>query len=141
MIVFGPQYGPKIAAAAPARFHPAHDTAMARIVDGEIAGGFLFCDYTGPGGSMLTHVAGFRPGWLTRGLLFNAANYCFNHARCSHIYGQVRASKPDVLKFDLKLGWKEVAVLPGVYPDGACHVLAMTPEDCRWLAMGPKGKG
>lgn len=140
-IAFGPEYGPVIAKAAPAFFHPDNAIAMVSLVDGEVAGGFLFTDYTGEGGSMLTHVAGFQRGWLTRSLLFSAADYCFNYSKCGVIFGQVPAIKPKVLAFDLKLGWKEVAFLEGVYPFGGCHVLSMTREDCRWLAWGPKGEG
>lgn len=140
MIVFGGQYGSRIAAAAPARFDPLVDQCLAKLVDGEVAGGFLFCDYTGPGGSMMTHVAGFRRGWLTRSLLFNAGNYAFNHSKCGTIFGQVPATKPKVLAFDLKLGWKEAAYLPGVYPDGGCHVIAMTRDDCKWLKWSPGGR-
>ena len=141
MIVFGGKYGVPIAQAAPARFDPMVDACLASIKDGVIQGGFLFCDYTGPGGSMMTHVAGFKRGWLTRALLFNAANYAFNHSACGTIFGQVPASKPKVLAFDLKLGWKEVAFLDGVYPDGGCHLLAMKRGDCKWLDWTPKGEG
>jgi hypothetical protein len=138
MIGFGSQYGAEIAAAAPASFDPRVDQAMVNLIEGKVAGGFLLTSYTGRGGSFLTHVAGFRRGWLTRELLFNTANYCFNHSGCGRIFGQVPATKPKVLAFDLKLGWKEVAFLDGVYPDGGCHVLSMGREDCRWLNWAPR---
>lgn len=137
MIVFDAFYGPKIAEAAMAGFNPARDVCMARVVHGENVGGFIMTDYTGVGGSMVTHVAGFRPGWLTRELLFNTATYCFDVAKCGRIFGQVAASKPKVLAFDLKMGWKEVAFLPGVFPDGGSHVLSMTRDECRWLNLRP----
>lgn len=140
MIVFDPAYGPQIAAAASANFNPARDKAMVRLVNGALAGGFIMTDYTGPGGSMATHVAGFRPFWLTRELLYHTAHYCFDVAQCGRIFGQVAASKPKVLAFDLKLGWKEVAFLDGVFPDGGCHVLSMTRADCRWLNWPGQGE-
>jgi hypothetical protein len=34
---------------------------------------------------------------------------------------------------DKKLGFREVASIPGAHPDGALHVLVMTKEECRWL--------
>lgn len=138
LIAFDPKYGIVIGAAAPAKYDPQIDQAMVRLIDGKVAGGFIFTDYTGEGGSMVTHVAGFEPRWLTRELLYNAANYCFNYAKCQAIFGQVPASKPKVLAFDLKLGWKEKAFLEGVYPDGGCHIISMTREDCRWLNWAPK---
>lgn len=143
MIVFDPQLGVQIAAAAKASYNPAADACLARVESGELYGGFIFSDYTGPGGSMMAHVAGFRPRWLTRELLGNAANYAFNHCKCGRIFGQVRASQPKVLAFDLKMGWKEVAFLEGVFPDGGCHILAMAREGCRWLSLvgGPKPDG
>lgn len=140
LIVFGPQYGIEIARAAKAAYNPMTDNAMARLEGGRIIGGFTFSDYTGPGGSMLVHVAGFRDRWLSRALLVDTANYLFNHSKCARIFGQVPATKPKVLAFDLKLGWKEVAFLEGVFPDGGCHILAMTREECRWLRWVPPAR-
>lgn len=139
MIVFGTQYAPEIAKAAPAKFDPAKDRCLATMIDGEVAGGFLFCDYTGFGGSFMTHVAGWRRGWLNRTLLFNAANYAFNQCQCGRIFGQVPDTSPKVLAFDLKLGWKEECWLDGVYPTGGAHILSMAKEDCRWLKYRPRG--
>lgn len=133
MIVFDAKLGIPIAAAASASYNPATDKCLARVENGELWGGFTFSNYTGVGGSMMTHVAGFKPRWLNRALLYDAANYAFNHCRCGKLFGQVSATKPKVLAFDLKLGWKEEAFLEGVFPDGGCHVLGMAREDCRWL--------
>lgn len=133
MIVFDSRLGVQIAAAAKASYNPATDKCLARVEGGELFGGFTFSDYTGPGGSMMCHVAGFRPHWLNRALLRDAANYAFNHCKCGKLFGQVRATQPKVLAFDLKLGWKEEAFLEGVFPEGGCHILGMAREDCRWL--------
>lgn len=139
MIVFDSRLGVYIAKEARASYNENTDFCLARVgEDGTLYGGITFSDYTGRGGSMMTHIAGFRPGWLNRALLRDAANYGFNHCGCRTLFGQVRATQPKVLAFDLKLGWKEVAFLEGVFPDGGCHILAMTREDCRWL---PPAKG
>lgn len=135
MIVFDSSLGVPIAKAARASFNAQVDTCLARVENGQLLGGFTFTDYTGRGGSMMCHVAGFRPGWLNRHLLMNAANYAFNHCGCNRLFGQVRATQPKVLAFDLKLGWKEVAFLEGVFPDGGCHIVSMAREDCRWLSL------
>lgn len=134
MIMFNAKCGVPIAKAARASYNPESDQALVNITpEGKLMGGFIFSDYTGKGGSMMTHVAGFEHGWLTRSLLRDAARYCFVHAECKVIFGQVPASKPKVLAFDLKMGWKEAAFLDGVFPDGGCHILSMTREGCRWL--------
>jgi hypothetical protein len=133
MIVFDPKLGVAIAEAAKASYNPFCDQALANVIGDQNLGGFIFSDYTGVGGSMMTHVAGLRRGWLTRELLFDAANYCFNHSKCERIFGQVPETKPKVLAFDLKMGWKEEAFLEGVFPDGGCHIVSMTRAGCRWL--------
>lgn len=138
MIVFDAKIGVKISEAAKSGYNPFYDACLARVEDGEVWGGFTFTDFTGKGGSMMTHVAGFRPRWLNRALLYDCANYAFNHCGCETLFGQVRETQPKVLAFDLKLGWKEVHFIKGVFPDGGCHLLAMTREDCRWL---PPAKG
>lgn len=135
MIVFDKTLGPQIAAAAGANFNPACSFCLARVENGEVYGGFIFTNFTGEGGSMLTHVAGFRPRWLNRELLMNAANFAFNHCGCNRLFGQVHEHASDVLAFDKKLGWKESTFVEGVYPDGGCHILVMTREDCRWLSL------
>lgn len=140
MIVFDPILGIQIAEAAKASYNPAVDKCLARVENGELLGGFVFSDFTGSGGSMMTHVAGFRPRWLNRALLADAANYAFNFCGCNRLFGQVRETQPDVLAFDKKLGWKVETFIPGVFPDGGCHVLVMTREDCRWLSL-VKGQG
>lgn len=144
MIVFDSLLGTKIATAAKASYNPLTDSCLARVENGELYGGMIFSDYTGPGGSMMCHIAGFRPRWLNRELLMNCANYAFNHSGCTRLFGQVRESQPDVLAFDLKMGWKWVTLIEGVFPDGGSHVLVMKREDCRWLSLvngrGANGK-
>jgi len=138
-IVFGAHYGVPIAAACKTLYDPEIDRCLA-TVDGEtIRGGFIFREYTGPGGSIQVHMAGFLPKWVSRDLLFNVGNYVFNHCQCRKLFGQVPEHNTKALAMNLKLGLKKEFFLEGVFPDGGCHVLSMTKEECSWLKPPLKG--
>jgi hypothetical protein len=67
-------------------------------------------------------------------MLEAVADYAFNQCRLKRLTGLVPASKPDVLKFDLNVGWEEEFVMKSAAHDGGdLHVLVMWPSNCKWL--------
>lgn len=128
--------GMQIAAKAGAVYNAAVDKCVARIEKGELYGGVIYQAYTGA--SMSIHMAGFRPNWSSRDMIWVAFHYPFVQLGVKKLFGQVGTHKPEVLKIDLQLGFKIEAVIKDVYPEGDMTLLSMYKEDCKWLRIQPK---
>lgn len=112
------------------------DQCISRSVDGVLVGGVVFSGYTGA--SIHVHFAGFTKNWATRDMIWVIFDYAFNQLGCSRIFGQVPESNTRALEIDQRLGFKIVTKIGGVFPDGACYLLAMDRDDCRWLKHKPR---
>jgi RimJ/RimL family protein N-acetyltransferase len=138
MIVFdNPLHGRAIAREANTVFNPEVDRCIARVEDGKLLGGVTYQGYTGA--SIHIHMAGFVPNWVSKDLLWVAFDYPFNQLGCRKVFGQVPETNTRALEIDQKLGFKIIAKIDDVFPDGACYVLALAREDCRWLKLKPRG--
>lgn len=138
MILFGDHdHGFQIAAAAGSAFNPYADMVISRVDERGLLGGAVYQNYTGA--SIGMHVAGFHADWLNKDLLWVGFHYPFVQLGCQRIFGQVPASNLQALEFDLRLGFKEVTRIDGVFPDGGLIVLAMDRDDCKWLRLRPTG--
>lgn len=139
MIVFGNEsHGHAIAQKAGATYNPAADMCIANVgPDGGLLGGVIYSGYTGS--SIGIHMASFDPRWATVDMVWVAFHYPFVQLGCKKVFGQVPASNSKALELDLRLGFKEVARIEDVFPDGDLVVLAMDREDCRWLRLKPRG--
>jgi RimJ/RimL family protein N-acetyltransferase len=137
MIVFNnADHGYRIAATAGTAFNAYTDVCIAREEDGELWGGVVYTAFTGA--SMGIHVAGFRPDWINRDMLWVTFNYPFVQLKCGKLIGQVPEANRKALEFDLKLGFIEEARIKDVFPDGDLIVVGMKKEDCRWLGIKPR---
>jgi RimJ/RimL family protein N-acetyltransferase len=131
------EHGHAIANAADCVYNPAVDTCISRVdQDGELLGGVIFTAYTGA--SVHLHMAGFCDHWANRDLIWCIFDYPFNQLGCKRVFGQVRVSNTKALEIDLKLGFKIVAEIDDVYPDGGVYVLSMSRQDCKWLSVKPR---
>ena len=130
------EHGYRIASAAGCIFNPACDQVISITSQGKLLGGNVLTGYTGA--SIHLHTAGFAPRWATRDFLWVAFDYPFNQLGCKKVFGQVPEYNKQALEIDLKLGFKVVARIEDVFPDGACLVLALAREDCRWLNLKPR---
>lgn len=130
------EHGYRIAEAAGCFFNPACDQVISVFDKGKLLGGNVLTGYTGA--SIHLHTAGFAPKWATRDFLWVAFAYPFLQLGCKKVFGQVPESNTRALEIDLKLGFKVVARIEDVFPDGACLVLALAREDCRWLNLKPR---
>lgn len=138
MIEFGNEaHGRAIAAAAGTQLNPEVDTIISRVEGGQLLGGVIYQAYTGHGGSISIHMAGFDPHWACRDLLWVAFHYPFNQLQCKKLFAQVPANNARALSIDLKLGFKEEIRVPDVFPDADLIVLSMTAAQCRWLRIRP----
>lgn len=130
-------HGYRIAKAAGCTFNPEVDQVISVTSQGKLLGGNIFTGYTGA--SIQTHTAGFVPGWANRDFLWAIFDYPFNQLGCKKVFGQVPEYNTRALEIDMKLGFKIVARIEDVFPDGACLVLELAREDCRWLNLKPRG--
>lgn len=140
MIVFNaPSFAQDIAIEAGVvnEFNPMRDPSICNVSsDGLwLLGGVIFQDYTGEGGSINLHCAGFLPGWLSRALLWNTFNYAFNVVKVKKVIGKVHADNYKALKLNLHLGFKVETHIADVYPDGDLLIMSMYRDDCKWLSL------
>ena len=129
-------HGRAISRVAGTTYNPEVDQVISRTVNGELVGGVTYQGYTKA--SVQLHFAAFRKNWGCRDFIWVAFDYPFNQLGCKKVFGQVPETNKTALEIDLKLGFKIVAKVEDVFPDGACYVLALAREDCRWLNIKPK---
>lgn len=139
MLITGHEwYGRRIARAAGAYFNPECDVAIARIEGAELYGGVTYQGYTGEGGSIHMHIAGFRANWMCRDFLWMIFDYPFNQLDCRKVFGQIAKSNTRSLEIATRLGFKVEHEVEGVFPDGPCLYLGLVRENCRWLSYNPR---
>lgn len=80
------------------------------------------------------HMVNFFTRRTPRALLEIAFDYPFNQLGLKAVLGVVNSTNEKAMKYDLHLGFKEVARLVGLHDDGGDIVLfRMNREDCRWI--------
>jgi hypothetical protein len=144
MIVFNdPTFGLRIIQAAGATdFDYQRDVSISHVGkmngQGILLGGAVFQDYTGEGGSIGIHCAGFLPGWLSRALLWYTFDFAFNILEVKKIVVKVASTNYKALKLDKHLGFTFETKITDVFPsrnDESCDliILGMYRDQCRWL--------
>lgn len=119
-------------------FAKANMEVISRSKDGILLGGVIYENYTGKGGSILAHVAGFHPRWINRDMLFIIFDYPFRQLDCKQAFGQVAAKNEEARLFNKSLGFEELLTLEGVFPDDDMILLRLKREDCRFLNVKPR---
>jgi RimJ/RimL family protein N-acetyltransferase len=123
------------------RFNPLVDQCIARVTpEGKILGRVIYSDYTGPGGSIKIHITSWDKRWISRALLFVVFDYPFNQLQVNKIFGEIKRSDEETLRFAFKVGFKAEAGLEGVYPNDDMVVVGMYRADCRFLGLPPRHK-
>jgi hypothetical protein len=105
-------------------------TAIGRVHDGKLVAVSAFTGFNGA--SCQVHMAS-DVGRFSRFHVRETFRYAFDLCGCKVVFGMVPSGNKLALDIDLRLGFKELATIPGAHPDGALHVLMMRREDCRWL--------
>ena len=104
-----------------------------REVDGIVVGGFAF---TGEGAETIQlHFVGANPRWMSRALLKAVFTYAFLERKNRVILGYIASDRPHAVKAALKLGFKELVVIPAV----DIHMMAMAFDQCKWLDHSSRG--
>lgn len=137
MIEFGNiAHGYAIADAAGVLFNADVDRVISRSKGGVLLGGNIYNGYTGE--SIQLHMAGFSPAWANRTFLWYAFDYPFRQLQCRRVFGISPQANSKALDIQRRLGFKEVARIDGVFPEGAAVISAMEHDKCRWLRYDPK---
>lgn len=117
--------------------NPRCDIVISRMSpEGKLLGGVIYQSFTGT--SIQVHVAGFSPNWLSKDLLWVVFDYPFSQLKVGTVFSQIRESNKVALEFNLKIGFKEVCRIDGVFPEGQCVITSITRDTCRWLNIKPK---
>jgi len=132
------EQGDAIATAAGTFFRPAVDISICRVRNDVLLGGVVFTNYTGE--SIEIHTASFEDHWVNRDLLFVTFDYPFNQLGVKRLFGRVPEYNVRALRLNANLGFRSVARIDGVFEHGtACIVMRMDRDDCRFLAVKPRG--
>lgn len=131
-------HGERLMASIDAKFSPITMEVISRTENGELYGGLIYENYTGPGGSVEVHIASFHPRWLNRDMLYVMFDYPFRQLDCVQGFARVKAKNEACLKFCKSIGWKEVIRLEGVFPDDDMVLLRMKRDECRYLDIKPR---
>lgn len=132
MILLGDvHHGRMIADAAKVNYDAETMPVISRITaDGKLMGGVIFGDYTGR--SIRMHMAG-QPGWASLELIWLVFDYPFNQLNVEMVLGTVPSTDEKVLEYDHRLGFREIARIPGAVLGGDMVILSMLRDECRWL--------
>lgn|SRR3982751_3939862 len=128
------EHAKAVAKAAGVFFNPEYDHTIMRVERGELYGGLIYQGYTGA--SIRAHIAGFRPRWIDKDMLWMIFHYPFEQLGVGKIFGHVHSTNLKALDFNRRLGFIEEARIAGVYRDADLVILSMRREDCRWLKRG-----
>lgn len=103
--------------------------ALARVEDNKIVACVGYEGFNGR--SCRIHMAGDKPGWMTRDYIRRAFHYPFITLDLPMVFGVVPSGNTRALDIDLRLGFKEILYVDGAHPDGGLHFLQLKRED--WL--------
>lgn len=134
-----PDCSKAVAAAAGIFFNPQGDQSICRLVSGQLAAGVIYTNWTRE--SIWAHTAVFADRGVNRDLLWLAFDYPFNQLRVQRIFGSVPETKEEALRVNMKMGFKEVARIEGVFEHGAAAIIMrLDRADAeRFLAIKPRG--
>ncbi len=129
-------HGHWIARATNSVYSPNVETVVSRSENGLFMGGVIFSNYTGT--SVCIDVAGRKPNWVNRDLLWMTFAYPFYQLKCKVLIGRLASTNKKAIRFDLHVGFREIARIPGAVPEGDLIILVMYREECKWLNFKPK---
>lgn len=127
-----------IAHAAQIEFVPKlHHCIATYNVEDKLMGGVIFTGYLS--GSVQIHVAGFRPHWLDKALLYLAFNYPFVQLGVKKLMALIPERNVASRNINLRFGFSVEYLTPDVfnYDDGVngMYLTSMYRAHCKWLAM------
>lgn len=104
------------------------------LVDGQLAGGVLFSDFTGR--DIHVHIAIEDARWCSRKYLKFIAEYAFVHCGVSRVSALTAQSNPKAAKVMAAWGSKQEGLLRKYFSDDDDAIVwGLLKEECRFLEM------
>lgn len=123
-----------IASAAGVHFNPVCDRSIARVRGDVCLSGVLYTNFTHE--SICAHTAVFADRGVNRAMLYMGLDYPFNQLKVKRIFGWVPETNTRAQAFNMKLGFKVVARIEGVFRHGvAALIMCCEREDARLLKI------
>jgi RimJ/RimL family protein N-acetyltransferase len=97
-----------------------------------LLGVVVFEKYTGAGGSVTVHFAGFRKGWLKASILRACSWYVFGHLKCAQVMAEVNGTNLKVRRMAEKFGFVELYRVQGYFPGSDLCVYLLAKARCRY---------
>jgi hypothetical protein len=132
IVLDNPVHGYMIAHRAGVGFDPNVNRVLAHVSENGLLGGVVYTNFTGR--SVQMHMAG-EPGWVTSKMIWIAFDYPFNQLGVECVIGLVSEDQIEVLDYDRRLGFREIARVPDIVPGGDLIVLSMVRKECKWLSL------
>lgn len=130
-------HGFAIAGVIPRIFNPYSDKVISRTnAEGELLGGVIYEGFIS--NCIFMHQGSFDKGWLSPDMLWTCFHYPFVQLGVGIVCGTIPSSKPELLDFNERLGFKVECKIKGAYTDGDLIIMAMRKDECRWLRIKPK---
>jgi RimJ/RimL family protein N-acetyltransferase len=102
--------------------------------DGQLISGVVIHQINGANG--FCHIAVDKPTKKLFELFTIIGDYCFRQIGLKRLTGLVPSNEPEIVKFDIKLGFEVEAILKDAAVDADLIVLVMRADKCRWLPKG-----
>jgi RimJ/RimL family protein N-acetyltransferase len=136
MILFGDvEHGRKISHKAGVGFDTEIDFCLSRITEkGELLGGVTYTNYAGR--SVMAHIAGFHPRWMTPEFMWIMHDFPFNQLKVERILVTVPTTNERSMTIAQKMGFTWIATIPAVVVGGDLDVLSMSRITCKYLKLG-----
>lgn len=117
-------------------FRPGLDQSITAYVDGELQGGWVFCQYLG--NSIAVHDAGRTRRWCSRDLIWMGFHYAFVQLGCGKLIAPTPSDNYHAIAINTRAGFKLEGILRDAVAPGR-HLLLLTMEagGCRWLDIKP----
>lgn len=130
-------HGYRIADVIPRIFNPMADKVISRTdKDGKLLGGVIYEGFIS--NCVFMHQGSFAKHWLSGDMLWLLFDYPFNQLKVGVVCGTVPSSRPDLVTFNERIGFRVECSIKGAYKDGDLVIMSMRRPECRWLNVKPK---
>lgn len=131
------EHGCQIAVVIPRTYNPMADRVVSNTdTEGRLLGGVIYEGCIS--NCIFMHQGSFDPHWLSQDMLWTVFHYPFVQLGLGKVCGTIPSSKPELLDFNRRLGFKVECTITDAYKDGDLIIMSMLKEDCRWLRIKPK---
>lgn len=141
IVINDPAVGQYIAEANGIPFRPEHEHSIgvldvSDIMNPKVLGGVLYTGFTEV--ACFLHMAGVHESFGSKLFMWMVYDYPFNQLKLERLFGVVREHNTRARFIDRRMGFKEIATIPGLFAGEAGIVVCLEREHCRWLLRPPR---